>query len=275
MNAKNPWILLEESNRTFSTSERDLQQVFDEWDGKRGGWCIAGAPRWLLACGSPCPRGRFQARNRTSYAFAPDAIWKSPEFLVFELKRAAKSEPSALTEVLHHAWKLGDHSVTPPIHPTPVILASSADSAWPRAALRYLFHYGFKTDRLRYIEATYLATGDGNGEKYILLEEPFARRVAIKTAPPPVPKTWSEQCRCYRVENADSWALLEKSKPVDDAIPLVPEEFIFVASIAGTGDHLVRVPTKYPAAVYLVNGQLSGDCEVTTPGYPFGRQHTG
>ena len=269
MRGKNSWTQLDDC--TSTTTEKELQQVFDEWDGNKGGLCIAGAPKWLLDCGKPEERRSYgQSRGRVEWAFWPDVLWKRPEYLVVELKRSpqCKYEELALAEVLHHAWRMGDPNVAgwiPPMHPRPVIVASR--SPWLRSALTYLFHYGLKRDRLKYLEATYLT--DPNGDKYIWLEEPFAGRLLSKIPSPPIPKSWSAGCRCYSIENAKSWALFDKSKIPDDAAPLVPEEFIFVSSIAGTSNHLVRLPSEGQAVTYLATQELFEDCETMAPDCPF------
>jgi hypothetical protein len=188
---------------THDLVEADLQRLFDNWGDGRDGWRVC-APSWLLSCGKPEPRQLLRCSNFEDYSAIPDVVWRQPEWIVMELKRSRKYEPLALAEVLHHAWHLGEQQRQEEGEfPVPVVLSSATDSAWMRAALRYLFGKGLHANAIRYLEGNYYQSVDG--QKYAWFEEPFA--MAELSAPPPViPEDWeSDGVVWRRMQTSETW----------------------------------------------------------------------
>jgi hypothetical protein len=242
-------------DRTADVSETHLQRIFDDWHSKRDDWHIAGAPDWLLRCGQPVKRRSYDAKNFTAYHFTPDVLWQEPEFLVMELKRGNKYEPIALAEALHHAWVLGEalHLEQPAVHhAVPVIVGSSSDGAWLRGALAYLFHYGLKGDRLRYLEASYLRTMGGTS--YLWLEDPFAEWTPGENPPPCIPSAWlPPACVWCGVSGSNSWAGVLASENLSR--PRVPQTFVFISQVANQEQYLT----------YIRKDGNAGDCYIIEP----------
>ena len=88
-----------------STREKDLQAVFDDWHDTRYGRAMAEAK-------APARATLLKGQPGGGYAFTPDVLWTDAR-LVVELKCAAKFEPQALAEVLHHAWALEESYKAP------------------------------------------------------------------------------------------------------------------------------------------------------------------
>lgn len=262
------WTAL--TNCNSARSESHLQAIFDQWNDATCGTQIAGAPKWLLDCRGPNQRRSFQAESYSRYRFTPDVFWDNPTLVVLELKHGAKYQPLALAEVLHHAWKLGDPKVLggkSEGHPLPVIVSSSNDTGWLRAALCYLFTHGLRKDALKYLESTFYERPDGG--EYLWIEEPFADWLPDTTLPKSVPLKWQgHKPHCYRIAGCESWVLTVKEKiPMR---PEIPDEFILISSTSRPGEQLAYLHTGRDSGTYLVSDVgLGGSADEGAPQWPF------
>ena len=118
-----------------------------------------------------------QIKSGISYGFHPDLLGSTRgEDLVFEFKCAAKFEPQALGEVLHHAW-MSSHSsdlsgATPrAVGWTPLLVTQY--NAWLRAAFAFLVEQGLTKTAIKHIEFTTL-TSNQSSEILLWFDEPHA-----------------------------------------------------------------------------------------------------
>jgi hypothetical protein len=222
--------------RSESFCENDLLGVFKAWGRKQDSCKVAGAPDWLLLCKDPKSGLELSAHNYYKYPFEPDILFDNPEFLVVELKFSKKYEELALAEVLHHAWRLRDERGCP----TPVIVTSTFNRAWLRAALSYLRHNDLRPDAIRYLEAAFLQADDGNTQ-YLWLEEPFASWTRIDELPLDIsfPAGWETgEVVWHEVDRAKSWVgtmgeFLEER-------PCVPEAFVQISRVQGESRYVAH-----------------------------------
>jgi hypothetical protein len=82
--------------------EKFIQNSFKYWHVKRPQ--LADAPEWLSRISV---ESTARSTKAYGYSFRPDIVWPTKEATyIVELKHAAKYEPLALAEVLHHSFML-------------------------------------------------------------------------------------------------------------------------------------------------------------------------
>lgn len=180
--------------KTARIKEKPLQELFDTWGRGRDGWLTAGVPKWLHDLGQPEKRSDERANiPRYGYSFKPDVLWEEKRY-VAELKAAAKFEPLALPEVLHHAQCLSEESGGRPFTP----FMFTQENAWLRQTLVWLFDRGavhLHAESLRFLEYVTLKTPDGR--QIMWVEDPLSEWEKCDSQPsflplslPNVPVTW-------------------------------------------------------------------------------------
>jgi hypothetical protein len=233
-------LTLELKDCTKEKSEPgDLQEIFNDWDGKRNGWRIAGAPHWLLKLGKIWKGYKNTKNEYGPYKLEIDALWEDA-WILGELKRGNKNEAIGLAEVLHHAWHLGNPEVSGFAQrgfPRPFLMCSSSDGTWERGALCYLFRHGLRFDAISYFQATFLEPKDDgvNGPKYLWIDEPFGQRTPTSTNELPsfVPFPEWKSHHCYRIGESESWVLTPTE--LAEPLPSLPDTFWQIAAVTGSG----------------------------------------
>lgn len=188
-----------------ATREKDLQAVFDNWHDTRAGRAVAGVPAWLDALGPPDKR---KGHPGGGYAFTPDVLWTDAR-LVVELKCAAKFEPQALAEVLHHAWAL-EEVLKAPFRS----LMVSSYNPWLRRAVDLLVARGLDPRCLIHMEADHLSLPTTE-RSFVWLDTPRAAWRAPDGPPPPcIPEGFAPaSARWYVVNETGSWIATERPAP--------------------------------------------------------------
>jgi len=162
------------------------------------------------------------------YSFTPDALFHDGNDLyVVELKWAAKYEPMALAEVLHHAEFLSTDNQTKQVHP--VIIASW--NGWLRLALTHLHKHGLARDVVAYYEADSLQSKE-DGERFIWIDAPLAPWNAARPdrRPPCLGKHDASHLTWYRVDDVDSWYGV--SAPMPERPPFIQAPYAMVTPIS-------------------------------------------
>ncbi|MFH1810575.1 MAG: hypothetical protein ABIJ09_17670 [Pseudomonadota bacterium] len=208
-------------------AEKDIQRLLDDWPRRQQiGWAIAACPQWL---------SNIQSRNITQqlktkwgYKYRPDVIWDADATVyVVELKHAAKYEPIAIAEVLHHAQMLKEHGlrdmgIDRQAHVQPAVLTQY--NGWIRSTVAWMRENGVDSERFIVLEMTVV---EDETRRYLLLNSPFASWQE-GTPPESLPRHVRTKCRYwYFVENDGSWYGLDR-KQTDR--PLLLQEQCVVAS---------------------------------------------
>jgi hypothetical protein len=230
------WSRLE-YERLSDSHEVDLQRVFDGWPehvAGRASVCLAGVPRIL---GDVANRSRPRVAA-FGYSFVPDALFERRDGggqLVVELKRAAKYEPLALAEALHHAEFFSAHA-EPNLPTTPVIVASF--NCWTRLALAHLLRNGVAPDAIHYFEVDWLRTPDG-GRRILWFDAPLGaiERVERSNLPACVPPETAERLVWHRSVATGAWIALSVEHSERPAI--IEEPYVMVAPVGASGDRFV------------------------------------
>lgn len=196
---------------TAAIKEKDLQDIFDSWGSGKNGWVTAGVPKWLHELDQP--ETRLAERKdipRYGYSFKPDALWESKRH-VAELKAAAKFEPLALAEVLHHAQCLSEEFDGPDF--TPVMITQ--ENAWLRQTLAWLFDRGeanLKSESLRFLE--YVTLRDGQGRRIMWVEDPLSKWEKCSNPPDFLPRLASGAVAGWRrVEATGCFVCMADNEP--------------------------------------------------------------
>lgn len=176
------------------TDERTLQTVFDKWGRAARGCALAGVPAWLESLGVPKPRSRF---DEAGYRFEPDVHWDGH---VAELKCAAKFEPQALAEALHHAQCLSIREGRPY---TPILITSY--NTWLRRALEFLLTRGISPEHIRSLEVSHYEV-PATHEHIMWFDAPFA---AWKPDKPPSWVPTHESAHWYYVPETRTWQAVD------------------------------------------------------------------
>jgi hypothetical protein len=185
-----------------SLREDDFLAEFRSWQGSQRRFARVGVPDWL-ATFRPRPTAKQITRNPGfSSSFRPDLEGEADGArLVLELKCAAKGEPIALAEALHHAYMLS--ILGEGVH-VPVVVTQYNN--WLRASIQYLFVGGLHREGLRYVEVTPLRRPSPNVEErpaVLWFEEPCADWA------PCAPPRGSDQCptglHWYKARGAPTW----------------------------------------------------------------------
>lgn len=231
--------------------EEELQKVFDDLDGH----LAAGWPAWLLARGKNLGQ---RSRDAFGYSFETDAEFiHGDHHYVVELKRAAKYEPLALAEVLHHAEWIRRYEATSN-HVVPVVVSSI--SLWTRLAVAAL------PNSVRYYEADLYRIDD---RILMWLDEPLAPWKA-DAEPPPGAREATKTFHWHYIPRTRTWVGTGRSYVER---PLILEEpYVMVAELADRGGYVAWEGTvlqnRTPKPRQIDNGRLYFCTEPSGPGGP-------
>lgn len=238
------WTTLKSAHASYT--EAALQAVFDRWDDPDEPWdgcSLAGIPEWLEHLGKPDRRESFKAYG---YSYQPDVLWRDPGYVI-ELKCAAKHEPMALAEALHHAEMLTRANGR---LIRPVVI--SKFNGWIRAALGSLqTRHGVPWDAVRYYEADYLVA---DKRRFIWLDAPLAPWVRLSSRPTIVPPEFADSmAEWYEIGETRSFVAVPARC---DERPLFPVgAMAMVAPVAGAAGSVVCWQGEYPGLGAVYSGR--------------------
>jgi len=244
--------------------------VFDAWPFEQATYqrirttdreyVVVGCPKWLAASRPSSLRKTLTAE--AGHQYRPDVVWEAADrSFVIELKSAAKYEPLALPEVLHHARSIarasGAHGANDVRPVVPVMVTQY--NAWLREALEFLFDNGLRSEALHYLEFELLNTSADRGgteQRILWLDEPFAPWVQVDPpAESQVPRRalggmFSEPTsRWYRIDATDTWVVTEPEHGVDVRPSFVEGRYGMVAP-AGPRSLVCWTGSRFDAGVY-------------------------
>lgn len=217
---------------TMRSETTFLQPLFDDWKNRAArGIAVAGAPDWLLDIQVQNAKDRsFEAYG---YSFEIDVLWRlENERRVLELKNAAKYEPLALAEVLHHAYLLRECEPDEREIKSTII---ARYHPWMRAALKELQRAGLAREQPEYLEFDHLWDGS---QQVLWIDSPLSTWVARS-----LPADFPEEVRAgfshwYWVEHTNSWVGTDTELPADRP-PFMTAPFTMVAHVEGRADDLL------------------------------------
>ncbi len=213
---------------------RDLQPWFTRWQVHKDDR-VAGCPGWLSRLGEVSPK---RAEKGYGASFTPDVLWREARW-VAEIKYGTKNEPLAVSEVLHHAFVLGQH------HPgrrwTAVVV--SQPSPWITAAVSWLCPRGKQFPALRHVECDLVGP---QAKRTLWLSNPHA---TLKVEAPPrdtfgdsLRVGWGEGTWRKRNEE-DTWVWTKG----EQRLPFLTGPVAVISRIAGGSEEWIGWSGRMPS----------------------------
>jgi len=256
--------------------EQNLQRIIGEMAGHRPSSAfLAGAPIWLLH-GKTFRDTDKAYKTSLGYEFRPDQVIEfegqdqGKVLRVLELKLAAKAEPLALAEALHHAYAIGTPGflagANGEVAETRAVLMTQFNT-WLRASLGKLMAIVGEPashkirDAIMLLEHTWY---EHEGRPLVWFEAPFAQHTPCAEAPTECAGAWStaadlhhdEFDTWWRVEETQSWMVTKANFPLLD--PFHTAEYAIVSRITDA-----REATNQWA---IWKGSVRGGKAVVSPG---------
>jgi hypothetical protein len=239
----------------FPRGEADIQTYFEKWREGVPGWRAAGAPGWLAEM-VPGDANKL-IKSGIGYGFKPDLLGTSRgEEIVFEFKCAAKYEPLALGEVLHHAWMLSHGAelggaAQRGVSRTPAIVTQY--NSWLRAAFAFLIEQGLTRTAFKHVEFTTLTANQG-AEILLWFDEPHAEWKQCNIPPVLPDGLCVEQADWYRVEDTETWIAVRKQTKIARRPPLWTSHYLMLTAISDSGEFLTWDGLPEETGRYLLWG---------------------